>query len=107
MSKIDKHKQSIVTLYDDILRLVEEEIYQRQNGKTFQDITSSNAQTGGGCGNFQTGGTIPGKFDIIKHSMSVPIDVAIRGTIARQQLFIQERAISNTNTNSNANTNRK
>lgn len=91
-TKDNNKKEELVTLYDDLLRLVEEEIYQRRNGKSFEDLSSSNAQTGGGRGNFQTGGTIPGKFDIIRHSMEVPLDVAIRGTIARQQLFARERA---------------
>jgi hypothetical protein len=93
MSTTENNKrEELVTLYDDLLRLVEEEIYQRRNGKSFKDLPSSNAQTGGGRGNFQTGGAIPGKFDIIRYSMEVPLDVALRGTLARQRLFTREQS---------------
>ena len=34
---------------------------------------------------------IPGKFDAIKYSYHLPLDIALRGTIARQQLFLEEQ----------------
>jgi len=84
------NKDTKLQLYDDVLRMVEEEIYQRRNGQSYQDYKSTDVQIGGHRGNFQTGGTIPGKFDVVKYSFDVPLDVAIRGTIARQQLFSSE-----------------
>lgn len=37
------------------------------------------------------GRLIPGKFDIIRNSYNVPLNVAIKGTIQRQQLFLKEK----------------
>jgi hypothetical protein len=34
---------------------------------------------------------IPGKFDAIKYSYHLPLDIALKGTIARQQLFFEEQ----------------
>jgi hypothetical protein len=87
-----KNKNDKLEIYDEILRLVEEEIHQRRNGQSYQDISSTKGQTGGNSGNFQTGGLIPGKFDIVRHSLEVPLDVAIRGTVARQQLYAREKS---------------
>jgi hypothetical protein len=36
---------------------------------------------------------VPGKFDAISYSMDIPLDVAIKGTVARQKLFAQEQKL--------------
>lgn len=86
------NKKDKLNLYDEILSLVEEEIYQRKNGKSYEDIKSTN-QVGGYRGGFKTGGSIPGKFDIIRNSLEVPLNTAVRGTVARQQLFARENDV--------------
>ncbi|VBB18029.1 hypothetical protein YASMINEVIRUS_492 [Yasminevirus sp. GU-2018] len=35
---------------------------------------------------------VPGKFEAVKHSYQVPLDVAIKGSIERQRLFLKETA---------------
>lgn len=85
-----KNNNSTLKLYDEILGLVEEEIFQRKNGQSYRDSRSTREQVGGYHGNFQTGGAVPGKFDAIRHSLDIPLNVAIRGTVSRQQLFAQE-----------------
>jgi hypothetical protein len=84
-------KDEQLHLYNDVLQLVEEEIYQRRNGSNYKGGSTKGVddQTGGSKG-FQTGGMVPGKFSAMRHSMELPLDIAIRGTIARQQLFMQE-----------------
>jgi hypothetical protein len=84
-------------LHNDILKLVEEELYQRRNGKFYSanNINSDRVvpvtmQKGGGAGIDMF---IPGKFDVIRHSMELPLDVAIRGSIARQKLYIKEKKL--------------
>lgn len=83
-------------LYNDILQLVEEEIHQRRNGESYsgnsgkdeQTKTNRTEQTGGGVDKIYP--FVPGKFDAIRNSMNVPLDIAIRGSLARQKLFARE-----------------
>ena len=76
----------ILQLYSDIFHLVEEEIYQRRSGGNYVTDDRRETMRGGGA----IYGFVPGKFDAMRNSMAVPLDVAVRGTIARQRLFIQE-----------------
>lgn len=36
---------------------------------------------------------IPGKFEVVRSSYYIPLDVAIKGTIERQRLFMKEQQI--------------
>lgn len=92
MSNIVNDKMDKLKLLDEVLSLVEEEIYQRKNGKSYHDSRSTK-QSGGYLGNFKTGGAIPGKFDVVRNSLEIPLTIALRGTIARQQLFAKEQEI--------------
>ena len=78
-------------LYNDILRLVEEEVYQRHQINGYNDFKTNDDlnQTGGGSNDFFD--YTPGKFEAIRHSMELPLETALRGTIARQKLFAKEQ----------------
>ena len=80
-------------LYNDILGLVEEELHQRRTGGSYDGKMSN--QTGGGPDSADLVRRVqypfvPGKFDAIRHSMNLPLDVAVRGAVERQKLFAQE-----------------
>lgn len=92
MNNTDMNKNLKFNLYNDVLSLVEEEIYQRKSGSSYEDMTSTK-QTGGYSGGFKIGGAIPGKFDVVRNSLEIPLNIAVRGTIARQQLFAKENNI--------------
>jgi hypothetical protein len=103
-------------IYDTIFSLVEEELYQRLSPTGFKDSTydgtkssicgSSNLDFSdnlddsiliGGYGyeygkksNSNSNRLIPGKFDVVRYSNILPLNVAIKGSIERQKLFIKE-----------------
>jgi hypothetical protein len=99
-------------VYDTIFSLVEEELYQRFNASSYKDSTfdgtnqsicgSSNLDIHidsslmkGGSKNkskFKSNKYIPGKFDVLRYSHNVPLNVAIKGTLERQKLFLQEHS---------------
>ena len=83
--------------------LVEEEVYQRLNPSEYKDqrydgtnmsiCCSSNLDIGI-LDNKMNGGSkeskyIPGKFEAVKYSYHLPLDVAIKSSFERQQLFIK------------------
>ena len=80
-------------LYDDILRMVEEEVYQRKTSNGYVDHNTTEMVKQSGGGNSKSNGIIPGKFEAIRYSMEPPINVALRGTVARQMLFAKESDI--------------
>lgn len=92
MNPDDNDQQNKLCLYDDILRMVEEEIYQRKTpvGYVDHNTTDKVRQSGGNRNNNLSKGMIPGKFEAMRFSMEPPIDVALRGTVARQVLFSKE-----------------
>ena len=80
---IDQDKQR---LYNEILRLTEEELFMRKNPDYYHDRNTT-VQSGGG---HKTMGFVPGKLEAIKYSYSMPLDVALKGSLARQKLFAKE-----------------
>lgn len=45
-----------------------------------------------GGGNLQSNKKyVPGKFDAVKHSYKLPLNVALQGTLERQRLFLEEQ----------------
>lgn len=81
--------QTLQTLYNEILTLVEEEIYQRKCGKK---STEPEIELKGGTSNVNPL-FCPGKFDAVRHSLNVPLNVALRGTAARLKLFTSENKL--------------
>jgi hypothetical protein len=97
------------TMYNNVFSLIEEELFQRLNPSTYRDDKGFDGSLESICGSsnldidfrinehqkdHQKGGSnIPGKFDVIRSSYSVPLDVAIRGTIERQRLYLKEQRI--------------
>ena len=80
------------TLYNEILMLVEDELYQRKNPRHMNDnlhTVQNIIQTGGSPNILNNGSTyvIPGKFDIVRNSFNLTLEEAINGTRQRQQLF--------------------
>lgn len=71
-------------MYDTVFSLIEEELYQRLNPESYADL-NNDPQFGGQSmqSNYET----IGKFDIIRYSHNIPLNVAIKGTLARQKLF--------------------
>lgn len=109
------YTNELTTMYNDVFSLIEEELYQRLHPESYHDkfydgtresiCGSSNLDINFDFGmnkqqqnsrqNIQHGGQykrtfIPGKFDVIRSSYQIPFDVAIKGTIERQRLFLQE-----------------
>lgn len=88
-------------LYNTVLSLLEEEIYQRTHPETYKDekydgtnmsiCGSSNIDINidmkGGNNNFVQ----PGKMDIIRGSYKLNLNTAIKGAIERQKLFVNEK----------------
>jgi len=79
-------------LYNDILSLVEEELFQRKNPQHYNDRINNIQNI------IQTGGSddilknrsiygIPGKFDIVRNSFNLSIEEAVAGSRQRQKLF--------------------
>lgn len=79
-------------LYNEILSLVEEELFQRKNPQYYNDRINNIQDT------IQTGGSpnilndrpiyeIPGKFNIIRNSFNLSIGEAVAGSRQRQKLF--------------------
>jgi len=101
----NKINNSLKSMYNEILSLLEEELYSRHVGNDIvknndknrinPKLINQNKNTINQNMINQTGGNkyIPGKFDIIKHSFNVPLDIALKGTIERQQLFMKENKI--------------
>lgn len=55
------------------------------------DATKGNhINIAGGGNKNRTDKLIPGKFDVIRYSHNLPLNVAIKGTLERQKLFIRE-----------------
>jgi hypothetical protein len=100
------------SLYNTVFSLVEEELHHRLNPSGYSDkkfdgtnvsiCGSSNLDmsTLGNEGELMAGGGlsaknkdkyIPGKFDAIRNSYNIPLSVALKGTIERQKLFLQEK----------------
>ncbi len=100
------------SLYNTVFSLVEEELHQRRNPDTYNDnrydgtnlsITgpdrdhsiaereSLHILTGGGENAQYMNSYVPGKFDAVRHSLHIPLSVAIKGTIARQYQYILEQ----------------
>lgn len=91
--------------YDTIISLVEEELYQRLTSSGYKDsvydgtkfsicgssnIDFSTEELTGGSKSKSTKKIIPGKFDVIRYSHNLPLNVAIKGTMERQNLFHKE-----------------
>jgi len=80
------------TIYNEILMLVEDELYQRKNPQHYNDNlhTVQNMIQTGGMQNILNNGSIysiPGKFDIVRNSFDLSLEEAVHGTQQRQQLF--------------------
>ena len=92
------------TLHNTVFALIEEELYNRLHPSTYRDqkydgtnfsICGSsnldilsleqeeNLQKGGG--NLST--YVPGKFEAIKYSYKIPLNIAIQTSFERQKLF--------------------
>jgi len=106
-------------IYDTIFSLVEEELYQRLNSVNYRDSIydgskysicgSSNLDlpindiddeeiilTGGGNKSINKKRSIkfiPGKFEVVKYSHNIPMNLAIKGSIERQKLFLKEHTV--------------
>ena len=99
------------SLYDTVFSLIEEELHQRRNPSGYSDNKYDGTKSSI-CGSsnldiscleneraimIQRGGNmqsnkkyVPGKFDAIRHSYNIPLNVALQGTIERQRLFLEE-----------------
>lgn len=106
------------SLYNTVFSLIEEELYHRKNpsgykdnvydgssvsicGSSNLDISSLDNMTASPSSNvLLTGGGhsvndkkyMPGKFDVIKNSYHLPLNLALKGTVERQLLFAQEHS---------------
>jgi len=79
-------------IYNEILMLVEDELYQRKNPRHYNDnihAVQNIIQTGGAQNILNNGSIyeIPGKFDIVRNSFNLSIGEAVCGSRQRQQLF--------------------
>lgn len=104
------------SLYNTVFSLVEEELHHRKNPETYNDnrydgtnisITGPNRDhsiaereslhvlTGGDTNASYMNNYIPGKIDAVRHSFHIPLDIAIKGTIARQNQYILEQNKNN------------
>lgn len=96
------------SMYNTVFSLIEEELHQRMNPRGYNNNRydgtnvsisgSSNVDiasleriqdiVGGGKVHDQY---VPGKFDTVRHSYRLPIEVAILGSVQRQRLFMKEQ----------------
>lgn len=85
-------------LYNCVFSLLEEELYQRMNPKIYNDkpFDKTNNKMIGGNSNGNSSDNVsnlfPGKLDIIRNSYHLPIDIAIKGSVDRQKLFLKEQS---------------
>src|SRR5580692_7041096 len=94
-------------LYNTVFALIEEELYHRKNPSGYHDKVydgslssicgSSNLEISS-LDNMMGGGQksnskkyMPGKFDMIKNSYQLPLNLALKGTLERQRLFSEEQ----------------
>lgn len=103
-------------LYNIVFSLLEEEVFQRTTPGSFTDTKYNDFSSsvskhtahrviGGGKNNEYMAmipnhsksfhSHIPGKFDIVRNQYCVPIDVAIKGSLERQKLFLLEKNYNN------------
>lgn len=100
------------SLYNTVFSLIEEELYQRLKPEGYTDAKydgtktsicgSSNLDLSAlenervvmlGGGKAQDNKTyIPGKFEAVKHSFKLPLNVAVQSTLERQRLFLEEHS---------------
>jgi hypothetical protein len=60
--------------------------------KAMHGIT--NLQRGGGkLSSYRLSNYIPGKLQAVRYSYQIPLNVAIKGSIARQKLFMKEKSL--------------
>jgi len=106
-------------IYDRIFSLIEEELYQRLSASNYRDsaydgskhsicgssnldISNDELSNSSTSNSFLIGGSkrsrvfkrkfLPGKFDVVKYSHILPLNIAIKGSIERQKLFLKESA---------------
>lgn len=109
------------SLYNTVFSLIEEELHQRLNPSGYTDnrydgtktsiCGSSNLDISSlenervvmmSRGTTMSGGArndkkfVPGKFEAVKHSYRIPLNVALQGTVERQRLFLEEQQKKNT-----------
>lgn len=77
-------------IYDEMLSLIEEELYQRVNDQ--QNNQQYKAAAGGATENpeftFRADGKImPGKFEVVRNSLKLTLPDALKATYTRQQNF--------------------
>lgn len=93
-------------LYNTVFSLLEEELYQRTHPETYNDKIFDNMSNNsmsefddnkclsGGSNNNSFGKIdkyVPGKFDALRNSYNIPLNIAIKGTIERQKMFMQKK----------------
>ena len=109
------------TLYNTVFSLIEEELHQRINptnynnnkydgtnasicGSSNLDISldasvknygNHGLKGGSDVSKNRMSGYVPGKFDVIRNSYHITLDDALKGTIERQKLFLEEMKSSN------------
>jgi len=93
-------------LYNQVLSLVEDEVSSRLNNNPGQIIPINKTTTnivGGNNGNNSNNviktnfvsSYVPGKLDIIRNAYKLDLSTALRGTLERQKLFINEKQNNN------------
>lgn len=100
------------SMYNTVFSLIEEEVHQRMNpsgynnnkydgtnhsicGSSNVDIASLEKIQEMAGGGKESDNYIPGKFDAVRHSYRMPLEVAIMGSVKRQRLFAKERSKQN------------
>jgi hypothetical protein len=94
-------------MYNTVFSLIEEELHQRMNpsgynnnrydgtnlsicGSSNIDISTLNEHNNNMFGGSKIINYIPGKFETVRHSYHVPLNIAIKGSISRQKQYIVE-----------------
>ena len=79
-------------IYNQVLLMVEEELYRKLNpNPTKHTVPKISKNMSGGNNPITNAKYMPGKIDIIRNGFQIDIGTALKGTLERQKLFIEEK----------------